>query len=51
MRFSKTWRTAYVHGRELRRWPGQWDANFVDDDAAARYAAFLGGAPDTKLAG
>ncbi|EOD66386.1 hypothetical protein [Amycolatopsis vancoresmycina] len=79
VRFSKTWRTAYVHGRELRRWPGLYDANFVDvdtgdefwlsgpkrdrtdgryssaqpvvdGDAAAGYAAFLRGAPATKLA-
>ncbi|MEV6449393.1 hypothetical protein [Amycolatopsis sp. NPDC051716] len=79
VRFSKTWRTAYVHGRELRRWPGLFDANFVDvetgeefwlsgpkrdrtdgrysnarplveSDAAARYDAFLAGAPAAKLA-
>ena len=30
VRFSKTWATAYVHGRTLRRWPGLFDANFFD---------------------
>jgi hypothetical protein len=50
-----------VHGRELRRRPGLFDANFTDgrygnarplveSDAAARYDAFLAGAPATKLA-
>lgn len=28
--FSKTWNTAHVHGRVLRRWPGMGDANFFD---------------------
>jgi hypothetical protein len=32
VRFSKTWRTAYFHGRTLRRWPGLFDANFYDVD-------------------
>lgn len=30
VRFSKTWKTAYFHGRTLRRWPGMFDANFYD---------------------
>jgi hypothetical protein len=30
VRFSKTWRTAYFHGRTLRRWPGRSNANFYD---------------------
>lgn len=30
VRFSKTWNTAYWHGRTLRRWPGMFDANFRD---------------------
>jgi hypothetical protein len=30
VRFSKTWKTASVHGRTLRRWPGMFDANFHD---------------------
>jgi hypothetical protein len=30
VRFSKTWKTAYFHGRTLRRWPGMSDANFYD---------------------
>jgi hypothetical protein len=30
VRFSTTWKTAYFHGRTLRRWPGMSDANFYD---------------------
>ncbi|WP_285490017.1 hypothetical protein [Amycolatopsis taiwanensis] len=30
VRFSKTWQTAYFHGRTLRRWRGMSDANFFD---------------------
>jgi hypothetical protein len=30
VRFTKTWKTAYFHGRTLRRWPGMSDANFYD---------------------
>jgi hypothetical protein len=30
VRFSKTWNTAYFHGRTLRRGKGMWDANFFD---------------------
>ena len=27
VRFTKSWQTAYWHGRTLRRWPGMFDAN------------------------
>lgn len=30
VRYSKSWRTAYVHGRTLRRYSGLVDANFID---------------------
>jgi hypothetical protein len=30
VRFSKSWQTAYWHGRTLRRTPGLFDANFRD---------------------
>lgn len=30
VRFSRTWQTAYFHGRTLRRWTGLPSANFVD---------------------
>jgi hypothetical protein len=30
VRFSKSWRTAYWHGRTLRRTQGLFDANFLD---------------------
>ena len=30
--FSKTWQTAYLHGRTLRRGPGMGGANFYDVD-------------------
>lgn len=32
VRFSKSWQTAYVHGRILRRRSGLADANFSDVD-------------------
>ncbi|WP_410565985.1 hypothetical protein [Amycolatopsis sp. cmx-4-61] len=37
VRFTKTWRTAYVHGRTLRRWPGRYDANFVDVETGEEF--------------
>jgi hypothetical protein len=30
MRFNNTWKTAYWHGKTLRRGPGMSDANFFD---------------------
>jgi hypothetical protein len=30
VRFTRTWQTAYVHGRTLRRSRGMFDANFFD---------------------
>jgi len=30
VRFTKTWKTAYWHGKTLRRWPGMGDSNFYD---------------------
>ena len=32
MRFNRTWKTAYWHGRTLARGKGMWDANFYDTD-------------------
>ncbi|WP_410622233.1 hypothetical protein [Amycolatopsis sp. cmx-8-4] len=37
VRFSKTWQTAYVHGRTLRRWWGLSSANFVDVDSGEEF--------------
>lgn len=36
VRFSKTWRTAYWHGRTLRRAQGA-DANFYDTETLEEY--------------
>jgi hypothetical protein len=35
--FSKTWQTAYWHGKTLRRSRGLFDANFVDADTHEEY--------------
>jgi hypothetical protein len=35
--FSKTWQTAYWHGRTLRRWTGLADANFFDVDTDEKF--------------
>jgi hypothetical protein len=37
VRFSKSWQTAYWHGRTLRRFRGLFDANFVDVDSDEEY--------------
>lgn len=37
VRFSKTWKTAYFHGRTLRRWPGMFDANFHDVETGEEF--------------
>ncbi|WP_215543860.1 hypothetical protein [Amycolatopsis sp. CA-230715] len=37
VRFSKTWKTAYFHGRTLRRWRGLFDANFYDVETGERF--------------
>lgn len=37
VRFSRTWRTAYWHGRTLRRWQGVHDSNFVDVETDEEY--------------
>jgi hypothetical protein len=37
VRFSKTWKTAYFHGRTLRRRPGLFDANFFDVETGDRF--------------
>ncbi len=37
VRFSKTWNTAYVHGRTLRRAAGMFDANFYDVDTLEEF--------------
>jgi hypothetical protein len=37
VKFSKTWQTAYWHGRTLRRWTGLPDANFFDVDTDERF--------------
>lgn len=37
VRFNRTWKTAYWHGKTLRRWPGMFDANFYDIQTQERY--------------
>lgn len=37
VRFSKTWQTAYWHGKTLRRWTGMFDANFFDAETNEDY--------------
>jgi hypothetical protein len=37
VRFSKTWQTAYWHGKTLRRWTGLIDANFFDTETRDEY--------------
>ncbi|MFG2493385.1 hypothetical protein ACGFSD_20375 [Streptomyces caniferus] len=35
--FSKTWSTAYFHGRTLRRGEGMFDANFYDVETGEEF--------------
>ena len=37
IRFSDTWKTAYWHGRTLRRWSGLFDANFFGVETGEEY--------------
>ena len=37
VRFSKSWQTAYWHGKTLRRGRGMFDANFYDVDTGEEY--------------
>ena len=37
VRFNKSWKTAYWHGKTLRRWPGMYDANFYDVETRENY--------------
>ena len=37
VRFNRSWKTAYWHGKTLRRWPGLFDANFYDIDTHDEY--------------
>lgn len=37
VRFSKTWQTAYFHGRTLRRSSGPHDGNFHDVETQEEY--------------
>jgi hypothetical protein len=37
VRFTRTWRTAYWHGRTLRRITGLFDANFYDVETGDEY--------------
>jgi hypothetical protein len=37
VRFSKSWQTAYFHGRTLRRASGMPDANFYDEDTREKF--------------
>lgn len=37
VRFNRTWKTAYWHGRTLRRWQGLFDANYFDVDTLEEY--------------
>jgi hypothetical protein len=50
VRFNRTWKTAYWHGRTLARGKGMWDANFYDTDTHEEF--WLSGPqrhrPDTR---
>jgi hypothetical protein len=35
--FNRSWKTAYWHGKTLRRWPGMSDANYYDVDTNEEY--------------
>lgn len=37
VRFNKSWKTAYWHGKTLKRWPGMFDANFFDVETREEY--------------
>ena len=37
VRFNKSWKTAYWHGKTLRRRPGMFDANFYDVETQEEY--------------
>lgn len=37
VRFNRTWKTAYWHGKTLRRWSGMFDANFYDVETGEEY--------------
>ncbi len=37
VRFNRSWKTAYWHGKALRRWPGMYDANFYDVETNEQY--------------
>jgi hypothetical protein len=37
VRFNRSWKTAYWHGKTLRRGQGMFDANFLDIDAHEEY--------------
>lgn len=37
VRFTKSWQTAYWHGRTLRRRTGLFDANFTDVESQEEY--------------
>lgn len=37
VRFNRSWKTAYWHGRTLRRWPGMFDANFYDVETREQF--------------
>lgn len=37
VRFNRTWKTAYWHGKTLRRWPAMFDANFYDVETDEEY--------------
>jgi hypothetical protein len=37
VRFNRSWKTAYWHGKTLRRWPGMFDANFYGVETKERY--------------
>ena len=37
VRFNRSWKTAYWHGKTLRRWPGMFDANFYDVESHEEY--------------
>lgn len=37
VRFNRTWKTAFWHGKTLQRWPAMFDANFYDLETREEY--------------
>jgi hypothetical protein len=50
VQFNKTWKTAYWHGKALRRRTGRFDANFYDTETEEKYwlSGTHGDRPDSR---